>query len=91
MLAELDESGDEESMLQTDKAELQSMLCTLSSKVEDLSTCNGQIAKHGMALQHSLNELETLKLPAESNETIKQVNECATLLRITSNVMINAC
>uniref|UniRef100_A0A670YYF5 Oxysterol-binding protein n=1 Tax=Pseudonaja textilis TaxID=8673 RepID=A0A670YYF5_PSETE len=91
MLAESDESGDEESVSQTDKTELQNTLRTLSSKVEDLSTCNDLIAKHGTALQRSLSELETLKLPAESNEKIKQINERATLFRITSNAMINAC
>uniref|UniRef100_A0A2D4NQD8 PH domain-containing protein n=1 Tax=Micrurus surinamensis TaxID=129470 RepID=A0A2D4NQD8_MICSU len=89
MLAESDESGDEESVSQTDKTELQNTLRTLSSKVEDLSTCNDLIAKHGTALQRSLSELETLKLPAESNEKIKQINERATLFRITSNAMIN--
>nr|XP_008176748.1 oxysterol-binding protein 1 isoform X1 [Chrysemys picta bellii] len=91
MLAESDESDNEESVSQTDKTELQNTLRTLSSKVEDLSTCNDLIAKHGTALQRSLSELETLKLPAESNEKIKQVNERATLFRITSNAMINAC
>ncbi|XP_061465691.1 oxysterol-binding protein 1 isoform X1 [Rhineura floridana] len=91
MLAESDESGDEETVSQTDKTELHNTLRTLSSKVEDLSTCNDLIAKHGTALQRSLSELETLKLPAESNEKIKQVNERATLFRITSNAMINAC
>lgn len=84
-----DESGDEESVSQTDKTELQNTLRTLSSKVEDLSTCNDLIAKHGTALQRSLSELESLKLPAESSEKIKQVNERATLFRITSNAMIN--
>lgn len=57
--------------------------------MEDLSTCNDLIAKHGTALQRSLSELESLRLPAESNEKIKQVNERATLFRITSNAMIN--
>lgn len=76
-------------MSQTDKTELQNTLRTLSSKVEDLSTCNDLIAKHGTALQRSLSELESLRLPAESNEKIKQVNERATLFRITSNAMIN--
>lgn len=87
--APADESEDEESVSQTDKTELQNSLRTLSSKVEGLSTCNDLIAKHGTALQRSLSELETLRLPAESNEKIKQVNERATLFRITSNAMIN--
>lgn len=89
LVAPADESGDEESVSQTDKTELQNTLRTLSSKVEDLSTCNDLIAKHGTALQRSLSELESLRLPAESNEKIKQVNERATLFRITSNAMIN--
>ncbi|XP_010169450.1 oxysterol-binding protein 1, partial [Antrostomus carolinensis] len=84
------DSGDE-SVSQTDKTELQSTLRTLSSKVEDLSTCNDLIAKHGTALQRSLSELETLRLPPDSTDKIKQVNERATLFRITSNAMINAC
>uniref|UniRef100_A0A663LWT8 Oxysterol-binding protein n=1 Tax=Athene cunicularia TaxID=194338 RepID=A0A663LWT8_ATHCN len=85
------DSGDEEPASQSDKSELHSTLKTLSSKLEDLSTCNDLIAKHGAALQRSLSELENLKLPAESGEKIKAVNERATLFRITSNAMINAC
>lgn len=34
-------------------SEVQSTLRTLGSKVEDLSTCNDLIAKHGSALQRS--------------------------------------
>ncbi|ELK32544.1 Oxysterol-binding protein 1 [Myotis davidii] len=91
MLAESDESGDEESVSQTDKTELPNTLRTLSSKVEDLSTCNDLVAQHGTALQRSLGELESLGLPAESKGKIKQVNERATLFRITTNNMTNAC
>ncbi|XP_043353753.1 oxysterol-binding protein 2 isoform X3 [Dermochelys coriacea] len=86
-----DDSGDEEPTSQSDKSELHSTLRSLASKLEDLSTCNDLIAKHGAALQRSLSELENLKLPAESGEKIKAVNERATLFRITSNAMINAC
>ncbi|NXJ71371.1 OSBP2 protein, partial [Rostratula benghalensis] len=86
-----DDSGDEEPTSQSDKSELHSTLKALSSKLEDLSTCHELIAKHGAALQRSLSELENLKLPAESGEKIKAVNERATLFRITSNAMINAC
>ncbi|KAJ7399966.1 Oxysterol-binding protein 1 [Pitangus sulphuratus] len=86
-----DDSGDEEPASQSDKSELHGPLKTLSSKLEDLSTCNDLIAKHGAALQRSLSELENLRLPAESGEKIKAVNERATLFRITSNAMINAC
>ncbi|KAM4636729.1 oxysterol-binding protein 1-like [Discoglossus pictus] len=91
MQAESDESGDEDPTSQTDKAEVHSTLRALSGKVEDLGTCNDLIAKHGTALQRSLSELETLRLPQDSSDKIKQVNERATLFRITSNAMINAC
>ncbi|XP_038648299.1 oxysterol-binding protein 2 isoform X5 [Scyliorhinus canicula] len=86
-----DDSGDEEPTSQSDKSELHATLRTLANKLDDLSQCNDLIAKHGAALQRSLSELENLKLPAESGEKIKAVNERATLFRITSNAMINAC
>uniref|UniRef100_A0A8C7Z3K0 Oxysterol-binding protein n=1 Tax=Oryzias sinensis TaxID=183150 RepID=A0A8C7Z3K0_9TELE len=72
-------------------SELQSTLRTLNSKVEDLSTCNDLIVKHGSALQRSLSELEGLRVGADMGEKIRQVTERATLFRITSNAMINAC
>ncbi|XP_046698819.1 oxysterol-binding protein 1 isoform X3 [Silurus meridionalis] len=72
-------------------AEVQSTLRTLGSKVEDLSTCNDLIAKHGSALQRSLSELESIKPGVETSDKIRQVTERATLFRITSNAMINAC
>jgi len=59
------------------------------SKLDDLSTCNDLIAKHGAALQRSLSELEGLRVPVDGGEKIKAVNERATLFRITSNAMIN--
>uniref|UniRef100_A0A3B3B8Y1 Oxysterol-binding protein n=1 Tax=Oryzias melastigma TaxID=30732 RepID=A0A3B3B8Y1_ORYME len=80
-----DESGER------DRKELQSTLRTLNSKVEDLSTCNDLIVKHGSALQRSLSELEGLRAGADMGEKIRQVTERATLFRITSNAMINAC
>ncbi|KFO23654.1 Oxysterol-binding protein 2 [Fukomys damarensis] len=91
--ATLDDSGDdgEGSASPADKSELQHTLKNLSLKLDDLSTCNDLIAKHGAALQRSLNELDSLKIPSESGEKLKVVNERATLFRITSNAMINAC
>ncbi|XP_061115990.1 oxysterol-binding protein 2 isoform X2 [Conger conger] len=86
-----DDSGDEEPTSQSDRSEIQGTLKTLASKLDDLSTCNDLIAKHGAALQRSLSELEALRLPLEGGEKIKAVNERATLFRITSNAMINAC
>uniref|UniRef100_A0A3Q3X2Z8 Oxysterol-binding protein n=1 Tax=Mola mola TaxID=94237 RepID=A0A3Q3X2Z8_MOLML len=76
---------------ETRKTPLQSALQTLGSKVEDLSTCNDLISKHGSALQRSLSELDSLRLTGEAGDKIRQVTERATLFRITSNAMINAC
>lgn len=84
-----DDSGDEEPTSQSDRSEIQGTLKILVSKLDDLSTCNDLIAKHGAALQRSLSELEGLKVPLEGGEKIKAVNERATLFRITSNAMIN--
>ncbi|XP_029618892.1 oxysterol-binding protein 2 isoform X1 [Salmo trutta] len=88
----VNDSGDEEPTTQSDRSEgIQGTLKTLISKLDDLSTCNDLIAKHGAALQRSLSELEALRVPVEGGEKIKGVNERATLFRITSNAMINAC
>lgn len=86
-----DDSGDddEEPAAPADESELHHTLKALSLKLNDLSTCNDLIAKHGAALQRSLNELDSLKIPSESGERLKVVNERATLFRITSNAMIN--
>ncbi|XP_077102129.1 oxysterol-binding protein 1 isoform X4 [Siphateles boraxobius] len=97
MQAESDDSGDESSPPAAGQgggsrnSEVQSTLRTLGSKVEDLSTCNDLIAKHGSALQRSLSELEGVRLEGQTSEKIRQVTERATLFRITSNAMINAC
>ncbi|XP_061907322.1 oxysterol-binding protein 2 isoform X1 [Entelurus aequoreus] len=86
-----DESEDEVPASKSNRNEIQGTLKILVSKLDDLSTCNDLIAKHGAALQRSLSELEGLKVPVEGGEKIKAVNERATLFRITSNAMINAC
>ncbi|XP_017292826.2 oxysterol-binding protein 1 isoform X2 [Kryptolebias marmoratus] len=101
MQAESDDSGDDFSMSPlpvapsqgggSQNSEVQSTLRTLGSKVEDLSTCNDLISKHGSALQRSLSELDSLRLTGEAGDKIRQVTERATLFRITSNAMINAC
>jgi oxysterol-binding protein 1 len=53
-----------------------------------LKTCYDLITKHGSALQRALAELENGEDLASKN---KIVNERATLFRISSNAMINAC
>ncbi|TNM93955.1 hypothetical protein fugu_002131 [Takifugu bimaculatus] len=95
MQAESDDSGDDfpapREVAGSQISEVQSAMRTLGSKVEDLSTCNDLISKHGSALQRSLSELDSLRLTGEAGEKIRQVTERATLFRITSNAMINAC
>lgn len=84
-----DDSGDEGPGPQEDRALTQGVLKTLAGKLDDLSTCNELIGKHGAALQRSLSELEDLRGSADSTDKVKAVNERATLFRITSNAMIN--
>lgn len=76
-------------MPQEDRALTQGVLKTLAGKLDDLSTCNELIGKHGAALQRSLSELEELRGCSDSVDKVKAVNERATLFRITSNAMIN--
>ncbi|KAM3874540.1 oxysterol-binding protein 2 isoform 2-T2 [Diretmus argenteus] len=86
-----DDSGDEGPVPQEDRALTQGVLKTLANKLDDLSTCNELIGKHGAALQRSLSELEELRGSTDGTDKLKAVNERATLFRITSNAMINAC
>lgn len=85
----LDSESDEDERQQPDKNELQLLVRTLASKLEDLNTCNDLIAKHGSALQKTLSELEQVDDSVEAAGKLKAVNERATLFRITSNAMIN--
>ncbi|XP_055530806.1 oxysterol-binding protein 1 [Wyeomyia smithii] len=60
----------------------------LTLRLENLKTCYDLITKHGTALQRALSELESGEdLPGKT----KIVSERATLFRISSNAMINAC
>jgi hypothetical protein len=69
--------------------------CTkpLSSKVDDLQTCNDLVAKHGTTLQKAISELQDLSEfrdeESELAKRLKVVNEKATLFRITSSAMIS--
>ena len=69
--------------------------CTkpLSSKVDDLQTCNDLVAKHGTALQKAISELQDLSGVrddgSELAKRLKVANEKATLFRITSSAMIS--
>jgi hypothetical protein len=89
--AEDEDDYDESPAPGGDKAELQSVLKTLSAKLEDLQTCSDLIAKQCAALQRSLAEAEAVAAdnPQEVLTKMKAVNERATLFRITSSAMVN--
>jgi len=91
--SEDEEDFDESPSPGGDKAELQTVLKTLSAKLEDLQTCSDLIAKQCAALQRSLAEAEAVAAdnPQEVMTKMKAVNERATLFRITSSAMVNAC
>lgn len=83
---EIDEEEDDKNVLSVPSQELNAAIRELSSKLENLRTCNDLISKNGRALQVALAELESgddLAVKA------KQVTERATLFRISSNAMIN--
>jgi len=87
------ESEDEEDV-EFDQAHKRDMDCaikSLSSRLEDLQTCNELINRHGTALQRSLSELESHDNAQDVTTKMKAINERATLFRISSNAMINAC
>lgn len=69
--------------------------CTkpLSSKLDDLQTCNDLVGKHGTSLQKAISELQDLSEFKDNEEELakrlKTVNEKATLFRITSSAMIS--
>lgn len=67
------------------------MLKSVIAKLDDLRTCHELMVRHGGSLQRSLTELEQLESPTEVVGRSKSVNERATLFRITSNAMLNAC
>lgn len=70
--------------------EINTAIRDLTDRLENLRTCYDLITKHGIALQRALSDLETNDEEALASRT-KIVNERATLFRITSNAMINAC
>lgn len=73
-----------------DPTEIENTIKILSSKIEDLTTCNNLIVNHGTQLQRSLAELDHMQSASGDTSTkMKAINERATLFRITTNAMIN--
>lgn len=83
---EIDEEEDDKNVLSVPSQELNVAISELSSKLENLRTCNDLISKNGRALQTALTELESGDDLASKT---KLVTERATLFRISSNAMIN--
>jgi len=72
-----------------ERQELDSTVRLLSTKLSDVRTCGDLVTKHCTALQRALGELEQLESQSEVAARIKNVNERATLFRISSGAMIN--
>ncbi|XP_058053409.1 oxysterol-binding protein 2 [Anopheles bellator] len=85
---ESDEEEEDNTANTIPSEELNLVVRELTIKLENLKTCYDLITKHGAALQRALSELESGDDLA--NKT-KIVSERATLFRISSNAMINAC
>jgi len=81
-----------------DKQELVSAIKTMTARLEQLKTCHDLIEKHGKALHRSVSDVETAASECNLNQLDQQLgpkfkilNERATLFKITSSAMINAC
>ncbi|XP_029648879.1 oxysterol-binding protein 1 isoform X4 [Octopus sinensis] len=85
------ESDSDDDENQPDKTELVNTVNALNARFGDLSTCYDLIVKQGAAFQRALNEHEQIDSAADSTSKIKAINERATLFRIASNAMLNAC
>ncbi|CAF0742755.1 unnamed protein product [Didymodactylos carnosus] len=75
----------------TERAEIQTLTKTFESKLNDLKMCMDLINRHYQALHRTLGDLEQMDKTETTVNTIKSVNERATLFRITSTAMLNAC
>lgn len=72
-----------------DPTEIENSIKILSSKIDDLTTCNNLIVNHGTQLQRALAELDQMQSAGDTTSKMKAINERATLFRITTNAMIN--
>lgn len=67
----------------------------ISTKLEDLTTCNNLVSSHGGSLQKAISDFTDNPHHQRSKETqephLKSINEKAQMFRITSNAMVNAC
>jgi len=98
MESDEEDEGDAEFAVEISKQELVNAIRGMAAKLENLQTCNDLIVKHGHALQRSVSELEAATGEKKGGGDVsgvspkmKNLNERATLFKITSNAMINAC
>ena len=68
----------------SERAELATMNKTFETKLDDLKMCMDLINRHYQALHRTLADLEQIDKSETTVNTIKSVNERATLFRITS-------
>ncbi|ODN04933.1 Oxysterol-binding protein 1 [Orchesella cincta] len=91
MMESEEEEELEEVSTPIDGHEVTNVFKMLNAKLDDLQTCCELINKHGNSLTKALSDLEMLDSHQDMSGKVKQVNERATLFRITSTAMINAC
>ena len=106
MESDEEDEAEAEFAVEISKQELLNAIRGMAAKLENLQTCNDLIVKHGHALQRSVSELEAVTGTSSSGDKrsssgggldpsitprMKNLNERATLFKITSNAMINAC
>jgi hypothetical protein len=80
-----------QSLNTNERAELAAMNKAFDTKLDDLKMCMDLINRHYQALHRTLTDLEQIDKSEATINTIKSVNERATLFRITSTAMLNAC
>ncbi|KAJ3618524.1 hypothetical protein MTP99_006502 [Tenebrio molitor] len=71
--------------------EWSSVVRKLEAQLNDIQTCSDLIQKHWKSLVKPLSEIETNLDPDGVQTKSKEVGERATLFRISTNAMINAC
>lgn len=71
------------------KCEVSLIMKEITACLEQMETCSQLISKRDSALQRALSELDLIDPGQALSGKMKAINEKATLLRITSNAMMN--
>lgn len=75
----------------TEKFDTLSVIQLLNSCLDNLRIYNKQLLKHSTALDGAISELEVFDFTRNVSESIKAINEHATLLTLTSDAMTHTC